>query len=354
MSKLKDWLKNIDGKKLIKLATFGFGILFIVVVSVVDAGIDPSKFDFFSWLSSTLILVGIMIYGLIMGESIGGDRQRENPNGLYQKNLSMYNALNKELEPIKNYFAQFYFIIVKRQIRAKKIDYLKSHGVDYEWCEIIVDKLALKDIWELKKEEGLLLKVDDEEIVIPYQTPEQIEAIEFVLSGKVIIKEPKPTYYLNAFDTINATYELEEPKHLDSEIKINKTLNRTFKILLSILISVFWAMLTVKDFMGGDDPIARATAWNNLVSRIMALFTSFASGWSSSVIDTKLRARKLKGKYDMLNRYKYAYESKEFVPMSKKELAKKTYNEVKQKQAEVEVVDKKETLLLEEKPVICL
>lgn len=353
MNKIKDLVKTIDPKKLVKVATFVFGLLLIIVSTLVDAGLDPNQFNFYTWISNTLILVGIMVYGLVMGESIGSDRQMGNVNGLYQHNLNEYNEILKQVEPIIIYFSQFYYKFLARQIRSKKIDYLKNHSVNIEYCEIIVDYITQKDIWELKQPSGILITLKDKsEFVIPQQNEEQIEAIQYVIDGKVKIKEPKPNYYLNAFDTTNVKYELEEPEHLENEIKINKTLNRAFKIGSSLVISIVWSMLTVNEFMGGDDPIARASAWNKLVSRIVALFTSFVSGWSSSVIDTKLRARKLKGKYLMLTRFKTSYDKKEFVPISSQAQARAIYEEEKKKEVKVEIVPCNETLQIEEKPVI--
>jgi len=350
MNKVKEWFKSIDGKKAVKVLTFLFGLVLIIISSVVDAGIDPNKFNFYTWISKTLILVGIMVYGLLMGESIGSDKQVANVNGLYQTNLKEYNEINKAIEPIIMYFSQFYYHFRDRQLRSKKIDYLKEHNVNIDYCEIIVDYITLKDIWELKKDSGLkVILKDNSEFFIPQQTEEQIEAIEFVVNGKVKMNEPKPNYYLYAFDTTKVKYELEEPKHLEEEIKLNKTLNRAFKIISSLVISILWAMLTVNEFMGGDDPTAKATAWNNLISRIVALFTSFVSGWGSSVIDTKLKARKLKGKYMMLVRFKNSYDNGDFKPISNQAQAKAKYEEEKAKEIKVEVVDKK---LLEEKPII--
>lgn len=340
MSKLKEWFKSIDGKKAIKVLTFVFGLILIIVSSLVDAGLDPNKFSFYTWISKTLILVGIMVYGLLMGESIGGDKQTSNTNGLYQNNLREYNDMLKNVEPIIMYFNQFYYRYRDRQLRAKKIDYLKNHNVNVEYCEIIVDYIQLKDISDLKSEGGILLTLKDKtEFVIPQQTEEQIEAIEFVIRGNVKIHEPKPNYYLNAFDTTKVKYELEEPEHIEQEIKLNRTINRAFKIISSLAISIIWAMLTVGEFMGGDDPQAKATAWNNLISRVVALFTSFVSGWGSSVIDTKLKARKLKGKYMILMRFKNSYDAKEFVPISSQEQARAIYEKAKEKEIKVEIVE---------------
>lgn len=336
MGKLKETIKNVNSKRLVKILTFVLGLVLVIISTAVDAGLDPNKWNFYEWIGKTLILVGIMVYGLFMGESIGKDIQESNTNGLYQTTLSQYNTLNKSLEPIIIYFSQFYYNHIKKTLRLKKIDYLKEHDVDIEWCELIVDNCTTKDIWALSSEAGLMLEKLD--IVIPQQNEEQLEAIRYVLSGKVKASYPKPYYYQNAFADSKVRYDIEEPERIDKQIAFNRNINRALKIFTSLAISIFWSMITVNEFMGGDDAVAQAQAWNNLISRITALFTSFVSGWTSSVIDTKLRARKVKGKYDMLIKFKSSYDNKEFIPMSAKELARKKYEEVKAREVKVEVV----------------
>lgn len=355
MSRFKTWLKQINSKQAIKTFTFVIGLLLVIITTILDVGINKERFSWSKWLSRTMILVGIMVYGLLMGESIGGDKQKENPEGLYQINLNEYELYIKSIEPIVIYFSQFYYKFVQRQIRSKKIDFLKNNGILYDYCECIVDVVKTKDLWQLQKEEGLVVKYKGEDFFIEQQTKEQIEAIKFVVEGNVNIEEPKYNYYLSAFETNKNKYETEEPEELDKQIKVNKIANRSLKIVSSLVISIFWSMLTVNEFMGGGDPSAKAQAWSNLVSRITALFTSFISGWGSSVIDTRLRAKKLKGKTNMLIKFKSAYDTGDFIPMSLQERNKRKHDEVieenKKKEVNVEVV---EPIQIEEKPIIIL
>ena len=72
---------------------------------------------------------------------------------------------------------------------------------------------------------------------------------------------------------------------LKDKEKINRTINRSVKIVSSIIVSITMGVLTVTDFMNGND----ATAWVNLISRITALLTSLLSGWLSGTVDVKLK-----------------------------------------------------------------
>lgn len=336
MTKFKEWISNINAKRVVKLIALLFGLLLIIITSVLSVVFDPLKLNFNEWIGNSVLLVGIMIYGLLIGESIGSDYQQEDKNKLYQKNLSKYNTLNAELNPLFIYFSQFYNWYRLKDLRQKKIDYLKEHYVDLLWAEKIVDNCSEKDIYQLQQREGLKLPNGK---VIPQQNPEQIEAIKYIFSGKIKLNDVKENYYLTALGTSRSRYETEEPKEIDIQIRFNRHFNRVFKIIISLIISLVWATLTVRDFMGGEDEVAKMQGWVNLVSRITALITSFVSGWASAVIDTKLKARKLEGKYKMLINFKSAYEKGEFTALNAEEIAIKKYEEEMSKVITPEVVE---------------
>lgn len=322
MSSIKERFKSLDIKKAIKGFTFLWGLILIVVMTIVQLAIEPEKLNFWVWLSSTLLLLGIMVFGLLMGESIGTDKQIEKVGGLYQTNLKDYNDKNKSLEPIIIFFSQFFHWFKKRELYNKKVNYLINNDIDGSMVENIVKYIKLEHLPELQNH-ALRLEIDGKEIFIEKQSEQQIMSIKDMLEGKVKIDSPNPSYYLNAFENSNCSTELEVGKQIDREIRFNKRFNRAMKIIVSIVVSLIWATLTVKDFMSADD----AQAWINLVSRITALFTSLLSGWSSSIIDVKLRAKKLKNKFNILVRFECAFHSKEFIPESSNELAKKHYEE---------------------------
>ena len=116
-------------------------------------------------------------------------------------------------------------------------------------------------------------------------------------------------------------------------------MSRLIKIGSSLGISLIWGLLTVNDFISGND----TQAWVNLVSRISALFTSFFSGWMASVKDVKIQARILINKYRVLKMFHNHYMSKLFIAKSDDELADeelKAYNKKKEeRRASVEIVD---------------
>ena len=103
----------------------------------------------------------------------------------------------------------------------------------------------------------------------------RLKRLKEVLSGLVIIKVSGASYYLDAFSLSNRKSVLEQGDVFEKQRKVNRTINRSVKLISSALVSITMGILTVNDFMNGGD----ATAWLNLVSRITALCTSLLAGW---------------------------------------------------------------------------
>ena len=88
-------LKKLNFKKFTRGFAIVWMIIFIVVMTITNIGIDE-HFDWLKWLGSALILFGITVFGLFIGESLGNDFSKENikrntegkiTGGTYKKNL---------------------------------------------------------------------------------------------------------------------------------------------------------------------------------------------------------------------------------------------------------------------------
>lgn len=336
---MKDKIKKIDIKKIIK----GFSILWfaglIILMTIAHVGFKED-FKFTDWLSDALILVGIMVFGLLMGESVGCDKQLEKVNGLYQNSLMSYNTFVEEIKDILIYFIQFFQWFMANELFDKKVNYLVMNNIEISKAKAIVKYCTVSDLFNLA--DHTIEKEDSEgnKIYIRPIDKIQVEAVKEVLEGKIALDVSNPNYYLSAFSKSNSKSVLEVGKQLDKEIRFNKTSNRVLKIVVSLVVSLIFSLLTTKEFMKGND----VQAWVNLVFRIAALLTSLLSGWMSSVIEVKLRAEKLINKLKVLTLFKNAMDKKVFVPLSESELAKKEYDDYQKKIEE----EKKNVIIPEE------
>lgn len=339
-NKFVEALKRIDLKHATKVFTLIWGLILIVVMTITNLGFNE-KFNLIQWLSNSLIIFGILVFGLFMGETSGSDKQMQKEDGLYQVSLKKYEKYNEEISGELIYFGQWYSWFLPQEIEGKKVDYLIMCGVDPAKAKKIVQYCSKKDIEELKNHVFEVLDDDGKRIAIIRQLEEhEIEPVTEVLSGVVRLHSSNANYFLTAFAEVGVGDRItEEGYSLQALRKSSKRMSRLIKIGSSLGISLIWGLLTVNDFIKGDD----TQAWVNLVSRVSALFTSFFSGWMSSVKDVKIQARILINKYRVLKMFHNHYVNKLFMAKSDDELANEelaAYNKKKEKErASVEIVD---------------
>ena len=322
--KVKKRFKNIDVKFLIKALTFLWGLALIILMTVFHATLDPTKLNFTDWISKTILLTGISIFGILMGESIGGDKQRSKVNGLYQVSIKRHEDISNEISPIIIYFNDFLLWFKQKETLNKKINYLTDKGI--QQSRDIAKYISLSDLEELKIH-PIKLKND---VIIDTKSENEIEIIKHIFDENMNVKSFSSNYYLNAFGEEYKTSELEVGKLIAKKRKNNKRFYRTIKIVSGIVISLIMALYSVKDFMQGDD----ASAWTDLIIRIFTLFTGLYSGWLTSVFDVKLESQQINNKTRILEKFKISYDSKEYVPIDYEDLARKHYEEFLEKEKE--------------------
>lgn len=315
--KIKRKFKNTDLKVILRFATFILGLLFIIITAIVHVGWSPDIIDVNQLISRILIMICISVFGILMGESFGIDRQKSKADGLYQNTLRKYNNALSLIDSIKLYFADFLMWYRAKETYNKQVAYLLNNEV-LEAKEI-VEHMKLEQVEELKHhaiqlENGKCVRAKNED---------QIQAITKVLEGKIFVKSPDSTYYLNAFTSVKTGSELEYGQHIDKAIKSNKTFQRTFKILTSLIFAIVWAGITVGEFMKKDD----VGAWVDLVMRLLMLVTCLYSGWLTAVIDVNLQSQKLSNKTNIIEKFRVAYNSKEFIPTDYEDLARIEYEQ---------------------------
>lgn len=314
---MQDKLKKITMKKLIKLGVFLSGLALIVMMTLFNIGVND-EFNLFDWLSNTMIILGIMVFGLLLGESIGKDKQTEKVGGLYQNALKGYNEFSERIKDEIVFFPSFYEWYLPQDLEKKKTNYLVMANVKPGKAKKIVKYCDMSDLGDLCK--GPIKKeADGKEIIIGRLDEHEIPPVTDVLKGKVKIEAPGASYYLSAFGGASTKGVLENGRRIDAQIKFNKNSNRVLKLMISTLVSLAWGALTITEMASGDDGAAQMMAWFNLISRLCALLTSLASGWSSSIITVKLEAEKMDDKRKILEIFDDCMAKKLFIPKSEEE-----------------------------------
>lgn len=326
---MKEKLNTINLKRLIKASTLLVGVVLVVFISFFNATFDFVNFNWAEWLANSSILVGIMIFGILMGNSTGTDIQQEKVGGLYQQNCIYYKEISEQIETIKIYFSQFWLWFKEKKLIEKKIDYLVENQFDGRIANIIVKNIEKEDL-----ESGKLLynlAEPNEKIYvkngikIKKLNQEQIEIVRKLFTFK--LDTYSDSYYLSLYDDGDTKVnEAEIGKKINEKIARDKRIGFGMKITSSLVISIVWGALTIYELTsGGDDAVKKA--WLNLVSRISALITSYLSGFSTSVINVRDKARAIENKTDILKYFKSSYDNHDFVPETYEQMIEREYRE---------------------------
>lgn len=324
--------KKVNPKK----AMYAFNLLFITlligIMTLANLIIDPEHMDMWSWLTRTLILVGIMIPSIILGELMSSDRQRENPEGLYQTALKRLKEDLKAISDIKIYFSQFFFWFKERENTRVRRDWLMSREFDGLEATYIVRYVRKEDVPELLNHP---IKKKDEkgnEIIIRKLTEEKADAVMEMLKGKLDIQERSYAYYLSASDDESTSRSiLQEGSRLNKQRNKGAMRDRVMKITSFIVFSAIWAMVTVDS----ASDMGSTQTWLNLVSRLSAMVGGLTSGWLTSITSTKLLARELDTKSEVLETFRSSFDKGLFKPKSYEELAKEENEEYEKRKREI-------------------
>ena len=325
-----DKLKSLNVKKIIKTGTILIGFALIVFMSFFSATFDFQHFDWFSWGANSSVLVGIMIFGILMGNSVGTDLQKEKVGGRFQGACSEYNLIRAEIDTIRYYFSQFWLWYKERKLIEKKIDYLVDNQFDTRVATILVHNIEKEELVvgklvydETKPIEKIYVKNN---IKLKKLDNEQIEIVKKIFT--ITLDTFGESYYLSLFDDGETKVnEAEKGKKIAQKIARDKRNNYIVKITSSLVISIVWSAITVKEFVDSGDVSAVQKAWLNLLSRITALITSFVSGYSTSVVNVRDQASAIDNKVSILKEFKNCYENKIFVPETYEEMIEREFKE---------------------------
>lgn len=328
-------IKEINLKAAMRVFAVFWMLLLIIVMTLTNIGIDKT-FDWVKWLGNSMILFGITVFGLLIGESSGIDFQKNRPNGLFRMALRAYDEFRRTIEDIIIYFPLFYDWYVPQRIQRANIDFLIRGGMKNDKAETIVQYCTAEDYFELQAH--AIKKVDGEkEIYIGKLLPREIEPVRMVLYGEVKFKQSGSAYYLQALAESNQADIMEVGEVIRESRAIRRRLNRTVRIVAGLFISLGIGILAVNEVMKGND----AQGWVNLISRISNLFTALLSGYLSGVDDVIKQADAIENKTEVLKIFKVSYDKHLFEIYSGQEQAKREYEEYEKEmeEAKTNVVD---------------
>ena len=285
-------ISTMPAKKISRLVVLIFFVITLIISSLWN--LTFTSFDTKSWIAKQLMMLFICVFGLLFGESSGTDYYKELTTGIYLFNLNEYNATNERTKTKFQFFDAWFLEQLPPALENKKIDFLVQVGVPLDKAKKIVKYCELSDLYSLTHEKATKITTEKNgDIYIKQLQENQVEAVKYVLEGNIKLDNPNSSYYLTAFSDGRASAtiyevgrELEKAKHK------TRTISRILKITSSLVVSTFFAIITINDFMGQGG----AQAWMDLLSRFTSLITSLISGFASARVSVNLESRQIKNK----------------------------------------------------------
>ena len=320
--------KSVNLKRIIRISTISLGVVLIIFSSFFNASFDFTAIDWRTWLTNAIFLLGIMLFGIFMGQGMGEDFQKNKVGGMYQNALSTYKQSLMIIEGIKIYFSQWWLWFKEKQLKEKKMDYLIEHGFDARVAQVIVNNIKKEEVENLiyQGAEKIYVKADDKGRLIKIKKLDEKDAQFVINMFDITLDTYSDSYYLTLYDDGDTRVKLSEKgKKIDDKIKKDKIVNYALKITSSFIISIIWAALTINEFM--DDEMSKKLAWINFFSRLFGLVTSLFSGFATSVINVRDQARAIDSKSDVLKEYKITTDNQLFIPETYEEMIEREYRE---------------------------
>jgi len=319
----------------IKMTYYAIGAVTVLVFSALSAVwnliLDPEHFNFNTWISNSLILIGISIIMTLIGEGWGKERSMAAVNGLFQGAMFSFNQALQEIDPIKIYFSQFFVWFKDRETKNNRLQFLMKK-MDGQEAKKIVDYIDKEDLAELVQH-PIIKDVGGRKVKIKKISEEKAAYAYEALSGKYDVSASSYSYYLFANSSKAKVMSiLDEGQEREKEIMKNKVFSRSYKIATFVIFSIVFSMLTVAENEGAGS----STMWMNILSRFGSALGGFISGWLTGVSTVKLMSTTLKSKTEVLTAFKQFYDRKVFVPKSYEEEAEEEIEEYEEEKRKAE------------------
>ena len=305
-------------------------LVLIVAVSIAQVGFNKEFYKDVNYWINLAILAALSIFGMLTGQQIGDDVNRNNPKGRFRNSLSKYSTKYNDVDNKKlfSYFEDWLEFFRERKLQKKIKDILRENGVhqlevlDLDVLELDNLKQSWKKDWTGTNKYDKYYNEEKDESITYFMSysEEQIQLIKDCLRGKVKVSKLPSSFFT---DAINA-YEKdmwESAAHSNAKKNAYLSLNTTYKLVG--LIAFSFIMSGLEPAMDGD--ASAQQIFLSLASRLFTLATSIVWGMYIGMELVKIDNAYLDYKVRMLSLYEEEYDLGIFKPMTIEERAYEYY-----------------------------
>lgn len=249
-------------------------VVMILITSIADAGLDPSKIWSKSNVSNILINASITIFGTLASIPSGSvaTKQRVNADGSkgrYLQEFYDYNDIRQKIEPRRFLFSQWHHAQFLIEHHSKRVNYLLERSI-----------IQAEDILELSREQILTLTesqvytINGEEVYFKALSVNQVIACLKVYDGEVTVHKLPDFYFLYIDGKGKRTFY--DQAYYESRDENGSLISKIiYKAFLGFLITCIFTGL-VMDFISADE-ITVAYVFRTLLLIVTRLFNAASS-----------------------------------------------------------------------------
>ena len=249
-------------------------VIMIMITSIADAGLDPTKIWSKSNLSNILINASITIFGTLAAIPSGAvaTKQRVNPDGSHGRYLQEfydYNDIRQKIEPRRFLFSQWHHSQFLMEHRSKRVNYLLERSI-----------LQADDILKLSREQIITLtssqvyNIDGEDVYFRALSVHQVIACLKVYDGDITVHKLPDFYFLYIDGKGKRTFY--DQAYYESRDENGSLISKIiYKAFLGFLITCIFTGL-VMDFISADE-ITVAYVFRTMLLIVTRLFNAASS-----------------------------------------------------------------------------
>lgn len=249
-----------------------FVIVLVALTSLANAGIDPEYWKSNKFLTDMIFTISLVLIGIVIGQAEGDNYYRGKENGLFQTSYNNYNTKRNKVDGSVDKFSSWNKHLYEKEYYEKCLRFL-FNGNGIKQAELIL-QLDRTEIIQLENRPQTF-KIKGVDRYFNSLTKTQINAILYVLDGKVKMRYVHDSYFLNAYSKNNSKTMYEQASMQDKLKRRKFIMLMAYRVIFTVLIGMVLTAFVIQQ----QEETNKVQAVITLLSRYFTLFSSVTWGF---------------------------------------------------------------------------